>query len=133
MEKTIEKLKKHHRNVKIAHATGSAVNSIAITGVRLVPATGGVLSLGLLVGGMALAVAGGGTAVGASIADVFLQHFNVERVQDQLAYDYQLLDEISQTAKAIKNEIDGAQQRCPGVGAREFAAVFGEVFTQGIA
>ena len=136
IEKTIEKLKEHHRNVNIFRITGSSVSIagslIAIVGFGLAPVTLGA-SLGLSVSGIALAVVGGGTAAGASIADTFLQKSNIKHVQDQLAYDYQQLDAISQTAKEIEKVIDGTRQKCPGMSTREFAAVFGEVFTQGIA
>jgi hypothetical protein len=69
-------------------------------------------------------------ATTASKADNF---FHVEHIQDQLDHDYQLLDAISRIAIAIKQEIDGARQRCPDISAREFAAVFEEVVIQSIA
>ena len=90
-------------------------------------------SLGLSAGGVALAALGGGTAAGASIADIFIQKSGIKDVQDQLAYDNQQLDAISQTAKEIKKEIDDARQKSPGISARQFAALVGEAFTQGIA
>ncbi len=136
IEQTIEKLKEHHRNVNISRITGSSASiigsGIAILGFALAPVTLGA-SIGLSVGGIALAVAGGGTAAGASITDIFLQKSNIEHVQEQLDRDYKQLDAISQTAKDIKQEIDGARHRCPGVSTRDFAAVFGEVFAQGVA
>ena len=112
MEKTNNKLKEHHMNAKIARLTGSGVSIagslIAILGLGLSPVTFGT-SLGFSIGGAVLAVAGGGTIAGAKITDASLQHLNIERVQDQLDRDYQLLDTISQTAKAIKKEIDDAR------------------------
>ena len=134
--KTIEKLKVHHKNVNISRISGSSVSIagslIAILGFGLSPVTLGA-SLALSAGGIALAALGGGTAAGASIADVFIQRSGIKDVQGQLTCDNQQLDAISQTAKEIKKEIDDARQKCPGVSARQFAALIGEAFTQGIA
>ena len=131
IEKTIEKLTEHHKNVNISRITGSgasiAGSLIAIVGFVLAPVTLGA-SIGLSVGGIALAVAGGGTAAGASIADAFLQKSNIKHVQDQLDRDYKQLEAISQTAKAIKRKIDSTRQKCPSISTAEFATVFGEVF-----
>jgi apolipoprotein L len=136
IEQTIEKLKEHHRNVNISRITGSSVSIagslMAIVGFGLAPVTFGA-SIGLSVGGIALAVAGGSTVAGASIADAFLQKSNIKHVQDWLDHDYKQLDEISQTVKAIKKEIDDIRQKCPGISTREFAAVFGVVIIQGVA
>ena len=136
IEKTIDKLKEHHRNVNIARITGSGVSIagslIAILGFGLAPVTLGA-SIGLSVGGIAIAVAGGGTAAGASITDAVLQKSNVQYAQEQLERDYKQLDTISQIAKALKKEIDDARERCPSISAHEYAAVFGEVITQGVA
>ena len=129
--KTIEKLKVHHKNVNISRITGSGVSIagslIAILGFGLSPVTLGA-SLGLSAGGIAIAALGGGTAAGASIADIFIQKSGIKDVQDQLAYDNQQVDAISQTAKEIKKEIDDARRKCPGVSARRFAALVGEAF-----
>ena len=76
IEGIIDDLKVHHRNVNISRITGSGVSIagslIAITGFGLAPVTAGA-SIGLSVGGIAIAVAGGGTAAGASIADTVKQ------------------------------------------------------------
>ena len=136
VERTIERLTVHHKNVNISRITGSSASIagslIAIVGFGLAPVTFGA-SIGLSVGGIALAAAGGGTAAGASITDIFIQKSKIKHVQDQLDRDYQLLDKISQTAKEIKKEIDGTRRKCPGISTRQFAVIFGEVFTQGIA
>ena len=136
IEKTIKKLKKHHKKVNISRITGSSVSIagslMAMVGFGLAPVTLGA-SIGLSVGGIAIAVAGGGTAAGASITDAVLQRSNVKHAQEQLDRDYKRLDEISQIAKEIKKEIDDARERCPSISAHEYAAVFGEVITQGVA
>jgi hypothetical protein len=135
IENTIEKLKEHHRNVKIARAAGvgATVTGVgtAILGIALAPVTVGA-SVGLIVGGVALAVAGGSTAAGASIAEAFIQKNNIKRVQEKLDHADQLFDAISRTAKAIEEKIGGARQRCPDISAREFAAVFEEVVIVGV-
>ena len=135
IEKTIEKLKVHHKNVNISRITGSSASFagslMAIIGFGLAPVTAGV-SVGLSVGGIALATVGGGTAAGASIVDAVLQHSNVKHAQEQLDRDYKQLDAISQTAKEIEKEIDDARQKCPDISTAEFAAVFGEVVAQGV-
>ena len=136
IEKTIEKLKVHRKNVNIARITGSGVSVagslIAILGFGLAPVTLGA-SLALSAGGIALAAAGGGTAAGASITDAVLQTSNVKHVQDQLARDNKQLDAISQTATEIKKVFDSTRQKCPGISTRVFAAVFGGVIIQGFA
>ena len=134
IEKTIEKLKEHHRNSYIASISGSGVSFtgglIAVLGFGLAPVTFGA-SIGLIVGGIALAGAGGGAAAGALTADAFLQKSNIKRVQDQLDHDYKQLDAISQTARDLKQEIDDTRQKCPALFDAEFAAVFVEVVAQG--
>jgi hypothetical protein len=135
IEKTIKKLKEYHRNTKIARAAGTsgAVAGVgtAIVGIALTPFTFGA-SVGLIVGGAVLAVAGGSTAAGATIANHFLQKNGIEHIQDQLDRVLQLHNTISQTAKDIKQEIDDAIQRCPDISACEFADVFEEVILQGV-
>ena len=102
IQMTIENLRVHHRNVNISRITGStasiAGSAMAIVGFILTPFTLGV-SLGLSIPGIALAVAGGGTAAGASIADVVLQHTNVTEAQKQLKHDYDKLNDICKIAE----------------------------------
>ena len=135
IEKTIEQLKKHHKKVNIARIAGSGTSAIgsgvAIAGFILAPFTAG-LSIGLSVGGIAVATLGGGTAAGASLADAYLQKENIKHVQDQLARDNKQLEAISQTARKIKKEIDDTRQKYPDVST---VAEFGRVFTvtQGVA
>ena len=134
IQKTIENLKVHHRNVNISRITGSATSIagslMAILGFGLAPVTFGA-SIGLSVSGIALAVAGGSTAAGASIADIVIQKSNVKHAQEQLTRDYDQLEAIQEIAKKTKDKIDAIRQECQGVGKAQFAAVFGEVFTQG--
>ena len=70
IERIINDLKVHHRNVNISHITGSSVSIagslIAIVRFGLAFVTFGA-SIGLSVGGIAMAVAGGSTVAGASI------------------------------------------------------------------
>ena len=131
---TIESLKVHHRNVNISRITGSAVSiagsTMAIVGFILTPFTLGV-SLGLSVPGIALAVAGGGAATGASIADIVIQKSNVNKAQEQLTLDYDKLSTIYATAKEIQKIIDEIRQRCDEVSTTEITKVFGEIVIQG--
>ncbi|MCG8626151.1 MAG: hypothetical protein MJE68_29660, partial [Proteobacteria bacterium] len=84
---TIENLKFHHRNVNISRITGSTTSIVgsgmALWSIVMAPATAG-LSLFLTVGGTALALAGGVTTAGASIADVVIQKSDVQKAQQQL-------------------------------------------------
>ena len=131
---TTEKLQKHHRNINISRISGSSISIagslIAILGFGLAPVTFGA-SIGLSVGGIALAVAGGGTAAGASIADIVIQKSNVKEAQEQLTHDYHLLQEIRELAVGI-HQIDINQQQCQGVSNTEVAAISGEVLGQGL-
>ena len=136
IQKTIENLRIHHRNVNISRITGSTVSvvgsAMAITGFILAPFTFGA-SIGLSVSGVALAVAGGGTAAGASVADLVIQKSNVKYAQELLTCDYKQLNIISEIAGAIRNEIEDVRRKSPdGISATQFVAVFGEVFTQGV-
>ena len=140
-EETIQKiegiiydLKKHHRNVNISRITGSGVSIagslIAITGFGLAPVTLGA-SIGLTAGGIAMAVAGGTTVAGASIADTIIQKSNVKQAQEQLKEDYDQLYTIQVIAKIIDSNIVAASEErkeCQGVGKRR---VVGEVLAQG--
>ena len=134
---TTEKLQKHHRNINISRITGSGISIagslIAILGFGLAPVTFGA-SIGLSVGGIALAVAGGGTAAGASIADIVIQKSNVKEAQEQLTHDYHLLQEIHEIAEGFQNvsQIDVNQQQSQGVSNTEVAAISGEVLGQGL-
>ena len=135
IQKTIENLKVHHRNVNISRITGStasiAGSTMAIVGFAIAPFTFGA-SIGLSVSGIALAVAGGGTAAGASIADIVIQKSNVKHAQEQLARDYDQLNAIRELAETIKKKIDDIKQQCQGVSPAQFVVVFGEVLTQGV-
>ena len=117
---TIENLKFHHRNVNISRIGGSTMSivgsAIAIGSIVMAPATAG-LSLSLPVIGAALAVAGGGATVGASIADVLIQKSNVQQAQQQLTRDYEQLYVISALATAIQRRVDDEREReqCQGI------------------
>ena len=139
-EKTIQKieciiddLKIHHRNVNISRVTGSGVSIagslIAIVGFGLAPVTLGA-SIGLTVGGIVLAVAGGSTVAGASIADTVLQKLNVKQAQEQLKEDYNQLYMIQVIAKIINSNTvaaTGAREESPEV---DNNRVIGEVLGQ---
>ena len=141
-EETIQKiktttanLKVHHRNVNISRITGSTVSivcsAMAIAGFAIAPITVGA-SVGLSVPGIALAVAGGGTAAGASIADTVIEKSNVRQAQEQLRDDYDQLHTIYVIDIVIKNNVTTAERHnCPGVGKNKLVGVFGEVLTQG--
>ena len=105
---------------------------MAITGFALAPVTFGG-SLGLSIPGIALAVAGGTTAAGASIADIVIQKTNVKQAQKQLKDDYDRLSTIYALAKAIETEINELKQKCKAVSDSELALIFGEVIVQGFA
>ena len=95
---------------------------MAIVGFGLATVTFGA-SIGLSVGGIALAVAGGSTAAGASIVDTAIEKSNVKHAQEQLARDYDDLNLISAIAKEIQEKIDDVRQQCPNIST---AKVFGE-------
>ena len=84
---------------------------MAIAGFALAPFTFGA-SVGLSVGGIFLAVAGGGTAAGASFTDMAIEKSNVKRAQEQLARDYDDLNLICALAKEIEKQIDDERQQC---------------------
>ena len=134
IDSIIDDLNVHHKNVNISRITGSGVSIagslIAILGFGLAPITLGA-SIGLSVGGIALAVAGGTTVAGASIADTIIQKSNVKQAQEQLKEDYDQLYTIQVIAKIIDSNTvaaTGAREECPGVGKKR---VVGEVLTQG--
>ena len=132
---TIENLKVHHRNVNISRIMGSttsiAGSALAITGFALAPVTLGV-SIGLSVGGIALAVAGGGTAAGASITDTVIEKSKVKHAQQQIRDDYDQLHTIQVVAKVIKcNATTDGREKYLAVGEGKLVAMFGEVLTQG--
>ena len=131
---TTKNLKVHHRNVNISRVTGSTASivgsAMAIAGFAIAPITFGA-SIGLPVLGVTLAVAGGSTAAGASIADTVIQKSNVKQAQQQLRDDYDQLHTINVIAKVIKsNDTSDERQECPGV-AKNQLFTLGEVLTQG--
>jgi hypothetical protein len=105
--------------------------TLAIIGFGLAPVTLGA-SIGLTVPGIALAVAGGSTAAGASIADTILQKINVKRAQEQLEKDYDELYTIQVIAKIIDSNTavaTDARNEWPEVGTNRMV---GEVLAQGV-
>ena len=134
---TIEKLNFHHRNVNVSRIGGSTISivgsAMAIGGVIMAPATAG-LSLGLSFGGTALAVAGGVTTAGASIADVLIQKSNVQDAQQQLIRDYEQLYVISALAIAIQSKVgdDLERQQHQDISTAELLAGLGLALTQGV-
>ena len=133
----INDLKKHHRNVNISRITGSSVSFtgslIAILGFGLAPVTLGA-SIGLSTAGIAMAVAGGGAAAGASIVHTVLQKLNVKQAQEHLKEDYDQLYTIKVIAKVIDSNTvhvvaTDMGKECPGV---DNNGVVGEVLAQGL-
>lgn len=102
---------------------------MAVVGVGLAPVTIGA-SIGLSVGGVALAVAGGSTAAGTSIADVVIQKTNIRKAQDQLTSDYDQLKQIIALAEKLQKEITSVRDKCPAVSVNKFTAVLREVLNQ---
>ena len=134
---TIENLRFHHRNVNVIQIAGSSMSilgsAMALASIVMVPATAG-LSLVLPVGGVALALAGGGTSAGASVVDVVIQQSNVQQAQEQLIHDYEQLYIISALAIAIQSKIDDehVRQQCQGVSTAKILVVLGLALTQGV-
>lgn len=130
IETSIETLRVHHRNVNISRITGSTVaiagTTLALVGLALTPVTFGA-SIGLSVGGTALAVTGGGTAAGASIADRVIEKSNIKQAQEQLTRDYEKLKEIRDIAEDINSKTNDIRQQCPGVSSAQFDGVLGKI------
>ena len=116
IEATADKLQEHHRNVNISRVVGSSVSIgggvLAIVGFALTPVTFGA-SLGLSIGGVALAAAGGATAAGASIADVAIQKSNVNFAQEQLHKDHEKLESINKMVDELNARIENLSRECP--------------------
>ncbi len=81
---------------------------MAVVGFALIPVTFGV-SLGLGIGGVAIATAGG-----AGIADVVIQKCEKE-VEALLKEDFEKLEPIRELAKDILNKIKKTEEKCVGV------------------
>ena len=132
---TANKLQEHHRNVNISRITGSSASIagsvMAIVGFALTPVTLGA-SIGLSAAGIGIAVAGGATVAGASVADVFIEKSNVKDVQNRLDRDFKQVKAIQGIAERIEQIIQEIRKKCPNVSTTTFIAVFAEVFTQGI-
>ena len=133
---TIEDLTLHHRNVNYSRIAGSSVSItgsvMALAGVLMAPATGG-LSLILPLGGAALALAGGGTSAGASIVDVVIENSNIKKAQQQLIHDYEQLYVISALATAIERNIEEYEnQQYQGNSRAALLVQLGAALTQGI-
>ncbi len=131
IEAKITDLIKHRRNANIAKVTGGATSIggsiLAVVGFALTPVTFGV-SLGLGIGGVAIATAGGFTAAGASIVDIVIQKCE-KGVQALLDEDYEKLKPIRELAKEMLKDMEETEERCDGVDEK---AIF-EFFTLVIA
>ena len=132
---TAKKLQEHHRNVNISRISGStasiAGSVMAIVGFGLAPVTLGA-SIGLSAVGIGIAVAGGATTAGASIADIFIQKSNLKEVQNRLDRDFEQVKAIQGIAEKIEKIITKIHKKCPNVSTTTFIAVIAEVFTQGL-
>ncbi len=117
INKKITDLIQHRRNTNIAAITGATTSIggsiLAIVGFALTPVTFGV-SLGLGIGGVAIATAGGITAAGAGIADFVIHQCNKE-VQAILEEDVEKLKPIKEFAEAIAINIEETEEKCDGV------------------
>lgn len=115
IKETAETLQEHHRNINISRFAGTSASIfgslLAITGVALTPVTFGA-SLGLVVGGVAIAAAGGATAVGATIADKAIEIIKSSNVQAQLNHDFYELQQISNLTKAIDEIPENTRVKC---------------------
>ncbi len=100
-------LKRHRRNTNIAKVTGGATiiggGTTAIVGIALIPGTFGA-SLFLVIGGVAIASAGGITAAGAGIADVVIQRSQDEVQATILIEDFEKLKPIRELVKKMRKE-----------------------------
>ena len=113
---TAENLVRHHQNVNISRITGSAAgitgSGIAILGFALAPVTFGA-SLGLTIGGVAIAAAGGATAAGAGIVDVIITKYGVENTQKQLKDDQDMMENIKEIQIKIEKQNKRIKDKCP--------------------
>ena len=132
IEKTIKNLEEHHMpSTNILRITESSASIACSLIGGLAPWPGpGTCILGAAIRLSVTVARAGATAV---ITDAFFQICNIKHVQDQLDRDYKQLDTLSQTAREIKQKVDRARQKCAGVNDHDFADVFGEVFTHGVA
>ncbi len=128
IEEKITDLIRKRRNTsiaKIAGATTSIGGSIlAVVGFALTPVTFGA-SLGLGIGGAAIATAGGITVAGSSLADIIIQRCQKE-VQAILKEDFEKLEPIRELAKEILKIVQEIEERCEGIDKKaifEFIAV----------
>ncbi len=100
-------LKRHRRNTNIAKVTGGATiiggGTTAIVGIALIPGTFGA-SLFLVIGGVAIASAGGITAAGAGIADVVIQRSQDEVQATILIEDFEKLKPIRELVKKMRKK-----------------------------
>ncbi|XP_032837184.1 apolipoprotein L3-like [Petromyzon marinus] len=89
----VQAIRERQKNVNIAKVTGSATGIVggimSIVGLALIPVTFGA-SLGLIIGGAAIGVAGGITGAGASIALTVLNRMDSTEAQELLTQDTEL-------------------------------------------
>ena len=84
---------------------------MAITGFALTPVTAGV-SLGLSIAGIGVAMAGGATAVGASIADTVIERHNIKGIQKRLDEDFKKLRELNAMAEELNRMVEESEGKC---------------------
>ena len=127
VQKIVEELPKHHKNVNISRITGSAASIggsiVAIVGFALTPVTLGA-SLGLSIAGIGVAVAGGATAVGASIADTVIERHNIKGIQNKLDDDFKKLKELNDLAEELKRIVEETERQCPTLKSSEVFGLF---------
>ena len=130
---TAEKMQEHHRKVNISRITGSTVSiagtAIAIFGIGLAPFTLGT-SLGFSTAGIGLAVAGGTTVAGASIADVFIEKSNMKDVQMRIDRDFEKVKAIQGITEKMEKIIQEIHEKCPNVSTTTLLVIFAKVFAQ---
>ena len=110
-------LKRHRRNTNIAKVTGGATiiggGTTAIVGIALIPGTFGA-SLFLVIGGVAIASAGGITAAGAGIADVVIQRSQDEVQATILIEDFEKLKPIRELVKKMRKKNEKREEKRKG-------------------
>lgn len=130
VQEAAEELRIHLRNVNIVRVTGASTSIggslLAILGFGLAPVTfGGSIALSAV--GIGIAVAGGVTAAGASIADIAIEKSNMKDVQQQINRDYEELKAILELTDKMNIIISETKSLCPDIDNSTFAILIADV------